>query len=103
VVVAFGGAAGTGPYSGECPWVYKLPESPYYYLFRTQRYRNPPETRVYRSRDPLQFGIEDDRYLVALLPVAAPELVTSDGALHIAALMPDLKGLRVARLEFAPA
>jgi hypothetical protein len=100
-VVAFGGAAGTGPYSGECPWVYRLPNSPYYYLFRTQRYRNPPETRVYRSTDPLQFGIQDDSRLVALLPVAAPELVTSGGTLYIAALTPDLNGLRIARLEFA--
>jgi hypothetical protein len=99
-VVAFGGAAGTGPYAAECPWVYRLPNTSDYYLFRTQRYRHPPETRVYRSQDPLQFGINDDSKLVALLPVAAPELVTSEGALYIAALMPDLKGLRVARLEF---
>lgn len=103
VVVAFGGSAGTGPITAECPWVYKLPDTPYYYLFRTQRYRHPPETRVYRSEDPLQFGIEDDRYLVTLLPVAAPELVMSDGKLYIAALMPELNGLRIARLSFETA
>ena len=36
--VAFGGAAGTGPFSAECPFVYYHKESGYYYLFRTQRY-----------------------------------------------------------------
>ncbi len=101
-VVAFGGEAGAGPYSAECPCVYRLPGTPHYYLFRTQRYANPPETRVYRSQDPLSFGIGDDRSLVARLPLAAPELVLHRGVLHIAALMPDLKGLRIARLDFAP-
>ncbi len=81
--------------------MYRLPNSPYYYLFRTQRYRNRPETRVYRSTDPLQVGIEDDSRLVALQPVVAPELGTSDGTHYIAALMPDLNGLCIARLEFA--
>jgi hypothetical protein len=99
-VVAFGGEAGTGPYTAECPWVYRMPDTRDYYLFRTQRYKGPPETRVYVSQDPLRFGIEDDSGLVARLPIAAPELVTSDGALYAAALAPDLKGLRVARIEF---
>jgi hypothetical protein len=100
-VVAFGGSSGTGPYSAECPFVVKPDGTPFYFLFRTQRYANVPETRVYRSEDPLQFGIEDDSYLVAQLPVAAPEIVTHEGRLYMVALTPDVKGLRVARLEFA--
>src|SRR5262249_7439211 len=73
-VVAQGGAAGDGPYSAECPYV--VARGDWYYLFRTQSYGPDPQTRVYRSRDPLDFGVEDDRDLIGLLHVAAPEIVT---------------------------
>jgi hypothetical protein len=100
-VVAWGGEAGSNFYSAECPWVYRLPGTGWYYLFRTQTYRNPPMTRVYRSRDPFNFGLDSDEYLVARLVIAAPELLEYRGRLHVACLMPDLKGLRTAPLEFA--
>lgn len=67
-------------------------------IFRTQHYGQNAETRVYRSKDPADFGIDDDGKLVATLPVAAPEIVESHGRLYIAALMPNLKGIQVARL-----
>src|SRR5262249_38945694 len=70
--VAFGGAAGTGGSSAECPFVVHIEGA--YYLFRTQRYGVGAETRVYRSLDPLDFGIDDDTHLVEVLPVAAPEI-----------------------------
>jgi hypothetical protein len=100
--VAFGGAAGTGPYSAECPFVYYHKASGYYYLFRTQRYGENPQSSIYRSKDPMNFGIEDDRFLLGTLPVAAPEIVEHEGQLYIAALMPSLKGIRIARLKFVP-
>ena len=100
VVVAFGGEAGTGPYTAECPFVIKPDGSSRYLLFRTQRYTNPPETRAYSSRDPLMFGIEDDSMLVAKLPVAAPEIAREGGAYYIACLTPQLDGLRVAKITF---
>lgn len=96
--VAFGGAAGTGPFSAECPFVYHHKTSGYYYLFRTQRYGKNAQTSVYRSRDPRNFGIHDDRFLIGTLPVAAPEIVEYEGATYMAALAPDLKGIQVARL-----
>jgi len=99
-IVAWGGEAGTNFYSAECPWVYRLPNTPWYFLFRTQLYKNTPMTRVYRSRDPLDFGLDHDRMLVARMAVAAPELFDYRGRLHMACLMPDLKGLRTAPLEF---
>jgi hypothetical protein len=99
-VVAQGGEAGTGPYSAECPFVYYDRKSRYYYLFRTQHYGEKPETRVYRSKDPVNFGVNDDRYLVETLPVAAPEIVESHGQLYIAALLPSLKGIQIAKLGF---
>lgn len=75
---------------------------PTVFFFRTQLYKNPPATRVYRSRDPFDFGLNDDAMLVARLPVAAPELLEYRGRLYIACLTPDLKGLRTAPLEFVP-
>jgi hypothetical protein len=100
-VVNWGGEGGTNFYSAECPWVYRLQGTPWYFLFRTQLYKNTPMTRVYRSADPFDFGLNDDRGLVARLPIAAPELLEYRGGLHIACLMPDLKGLRTAPIEFA--
>ena len=100
--VAFGGAAGTGPFSAECPFVYYHKASGYYYLFRTQRYGEKAQSSIYRSKDPMNFGVNDDRFLVGTLPVAAPELVEHEGQLYIAALLPSLKGIQIAKLKFAP-
>jgi hypothetical protein len=96
-LVAIGGAAGHDGGAMECPFVTKRGD--WYYLFTTQLYRNP-STNVYRSKDPLYFAIEDDSGLVATLPVAAPEILEHDGRQYIAALMPELDGIRVAPLEW---
>lgn len=100
--VAQGGEAGTGSYSAECPFVYYHRKSGYYYLFRTQHYGENAETRVYRSKDPTNFGVNDDRFLVETLPLAAPEIVESHGQLYIAALLPNLKGIQIAKLGWEP-
>ena len=76
-------------------------ESKHYYLFNTQRYGQRQHTTVFRSADPLDFGINDDRYEVATLPVAAPEIVLHEGQYYIASLKPDLKGIQIARLKWA--
>ena len=99
-VVAYGGEAGTNPYSSECPFAVQLSPRDFY-LFRTQHYGQEAITRVYHSDDPMMFGInQDEKYLVCSLPVAAPEIVLSEGKYYIAALRPDLKGIRIARLEW---
>jgi hypothetical protein len=74
----------------------------YYYLFRTQRYGADAQTSVYRSRNPMDFGVEDDRYFVCTLPVAAPEIILHEGQYYIASLLPNLKGVRLARLHWIP-
>ena len=84
----------------ECPFVYYHAPSRTYYLFRTQRYGKDAQTSVYASKNPLDFGVNDDRYLVTRLPVAAPEIIEHEGELYIAALMPSLKGIQAARLRF---
>lgn len=101
-IVARGGSAGDGPYSAECPHVVRPDPAGPFFLFRTQRYGQNAQTSVYASVDPLDFGIDDDRHLVARLPVAAPEIILHDGQYYIACLMPDLKGIRLARLAWAP-
>ena len=63
--MAYGGQAGTGPSSAECPHV--VHRHDWYYLFRTQRYGKNMLTSVYRSKDPLNFGINDDRFFVCAL------------------------------------
>ncbi len=100
-IVSWGGEAGTNFYSAECPWVYRLPGTPWYFLFRTQRYKGEPMTRVYRSQDPFDFGLDNDKHLVALMPIAAPELFEFRGNLYVAALNVHLDGLRTAPLAFS--
>ena len=101
-IVTEGGEAGTGSSSAESPFVYYQERSGYFYLFRTQHYGRNAETRVYRSKDPTDFGVDDDRYLVETLPVAAPEIIESDGQLYIAALLPNLQGIEIAKLGWEP-
>ncbi|HEY0867975.1 MAG TPA: hypothetical protein VGE01_11375 [Fimbriimonas sp.] len=97
--VAFGGEAGTNQWSSECPHVVKLGSD--FYLFKTQAYGEGAVTRVYRSKNPLMFGInQDPQYLVGSLPVAAPEIVFDGGRVYLACLRPDLKGIQIARLNW---
>jgi len=98
--VAFGGAAGTNAYSAECPFVVELSPGEFY-LFRTQRYGVEAISRVYHSRDPLDFGVaEDAGHLLGSLAVAAPELIEHEGRWYIASLLPSLKGIRIPELEW---
>lgn len=99
--VAFGGEAGTNAFSAECPFVAELNPGEFY-LFRTQRYGQNAISRVYHSRDPLNFGVNDDAHLVCSLPVAAPELIRHEGKWYMAALLPSLKGIQMARMSWKP-
>jgi len=104
-VVAYGGQAGKGKlWFAECPFVTE-PESGHYYLFRTQSYGSadgPPKTSIYHSKDLTYFGIDDDSGFVGTLEVAAPEVFKFENKWYIAALMPNLDGIRVAKLVWVP-
>jgi len=106
--VSYGGSPGKGKlWFAECPYVIKFQEN-LFFLFRTYSYGNyksgelisPPKTNIYRSNNPHDFGINNDYYLVTQLPVAAPEIVQYNDKWFIASLMPDLQGIRIARLNW---
>jgi len=97
-LVAHGGRAGSGPYSAECPHV--IERDGWLYLFRTQRYGQNAQTSVYRSKDPMDFGVNNDAFFVGALPVAAPEIVRHEEQDYIAYLLPSLKGIQIARLKW---
>ena len=97
VIVSFGGTAGSGPYSCECPHVVEILPGRYF-LFRTQYYGPGAQTTVYESQNPLLFGIDNDAGFRARLNICAPEIVFHQGRYYIAALNPNLDGIRIARL-----
>lgn len=100
--VAYGGSSGNGPGSAECPFVYFDKQSGYYYLLRNQRYGENAQFSIYRSKNPKDFGKDNDKYLVERMPYAAPEIVESEGQTYLAVLLPDLKGIQIARLKWVP-
>ncbi|HEX6767230.1 MAG TPA: hypothetical protein VF103_17150 [Polyangiaceae bacterium] len=99
-VVAKGGSAGMNCCSAECPFVIQPDARGDYFLFRTQRYGADSQTSVYRSPNAFDFGIDDDRYLIGTIPLAAPEIIHVGDEWFIAALKPDLQGIQIARLTW---
>ena len=102
IMVAAGGRAGGTRYSAECPHVVYRQDTGLYYLFRTQRYGKNNISSIYASPDALKFGVNDDRFFIGTLPVAAPEIVEYKRQYYIAALLPNLKGIRLAKLKWIP-
>lgn len=96
-VVSDGGVAGSGPVSAESPFVVHL--DGYYYLFRATS--TTSKTYVYRSRNPYDFGVNNDSKLIAELPIKAPEVILHERKYYISDLA-DFKGIRLARLEWRP-
>jgi len=82
----------------ECPFV--LQKDGLFYLFRNQRYGANNLNTQYASPNPLSFGVNDDRFRIGTLPVAAPEIIHHAGQDYIAALLPSLKGIRIAKLKW---
>ena len=102
-MVARAGRTGTNAFSSECPFVVELSPGNFY-LFRTQKYGVNAQTSVYFSKDPLNFGVDNDEgYFVCTLPVAAPEIFKHEGQWYMAALLPSLKGIQIGRLAWEPA
>jgi hypothetical protein len=101
VLVKQRGRQGDRLWSHECPHV--VPIEGWIHLFTTQRYHGEPSTTVFASRDPLHFGIDDDRLETTTLSAAAPEIIHHEGEWYIAALTTELDGIRIARMQWHPA
>ncbi|MEN6383775.1 MAG: hypothetical protein ABFD79_01100 [Phycisphaerales bacterium] len=99
VVVAYGGSAGNGWASAECPQVIELKKGEYY-LFRNQYYGPGAKFSVYFSKNPFNFGIDDDSYLLCEFNLSAPEIIKDGDKYYIAALNPNLDGIRIAELKW---
>ena len=82
----------------ECPFV--VAKGGLFYLFRNQLYGRPSLNTQYASPNPLNFGVGHDDFRVGTLAVAAPEMILYEGQYYIAALMPSLKGIQIARLKW---
>ena len=96
--VNWGGVAGEGPWSAECPFV--VQRGKWFYLFRTCRYQPPAETHVYCSEDPLDFGRGDDSKHLTTLRVAAPEVLLCDGEWFISSVEDLRGGVQLSRLAW---
>ena len=99
--IAYGGVAGVGGSAGESPFITDRGELGYF-LFRTHAYGADAATEVYQSSDPEDFGIDTDRFHVASLPIASPELIDAGGESFIAAFKPDTDGIRISHLTWVP-
>ncbi|NND31680.1 MAG: hypothetical protein HKN76_03750 [Saprospiraceae bacterium] len=98
-IVSYGGHVGKGKlWQAECPFVVKMGAD--YFLFRTEKYGEDNKTNIYRSPDPLDFGIDDDRYFIGSIPVAAPEFFEYQDTWYIACLLPSLQGVRLGKLSW---
>ena len=94
-VVSRGGSGGTGPADAECAFAYRRGSA--YYLLR---WHSDGNTSVYRSNDPLNFGIDSDDMRVATLPVEVARIIENDGYSYLTSLRPDLQGIRLANLKW---
>jgi hypothetical protein len=82
----------------ECPFVLK--KEGYFYLFRNIRYGTTSLNYQYASKNPLDFGVDVDDYMVGSLSVAAPEIIQYQDQYYIAYLNPELDGIRMAALQW---
>lgn len=99
VVVACGGSTGNGWASCECPQVIE-PTKGNYYLFRNQYYGPGGQFCVYYSKNPLNFGIDDDSYLLCKFNLTALEIIKDGNQYYIAVLNPNLDGIRITKLQW---
>jgi arylsulfatase A len=102
ITVSVGGSAQklTNWHGGdsECPFVVNLDGK--FILFRNQRYGENSLNTQYCSANPLNFGIDNDDFLVGELPYAAPEIIQVGDQYYMVALKPGLDGMMIARLKF---
>jgi hypothetical protein len=102
VVVNSGGSGGDGPATAECAFVNYLSQDNAFYLFRAHPVKGSEEyrTSIYRSENPLDFGVDSDKYLVGSLPFEVVRVIKYGADYYITALNPDYDGIRLARMKW---
>jgi hypothetical protein len=93
---------GATTFDHECPHV--VYREGYYYLMVTEDY--DLKTHVYRSEDPMDFGLTTEasqKLYVGVLPCGAPETYQVDGKEYISSNHNPPLGTQMARLEWKPA
>jgi Glycosyl hydrolases family 32 N-terminal domain len=91
---------GAGLWDTECPFVAQ--RGAYFYLLRTEDYASA-RTHVFRSKDPLNFGIEDaSSHYVCRLSVAAPEIIVYRGGEYISSCDRLTEGITLCKLDWVP-
>jgi len=102
VIVNSGGNGGDGPTTAECPFTYYLPHDFSFYFFRAHPVKGKDEyiTSIYRSADPLDFGVDSDKYLVGSMPYEVIRIIKHGPDYFIAALNPEYDGIRLARMQW---
>ena len=82
----------------ECPFV--VEKDGLFYLFRNQMYGEDNLNTQYCSSNLMDFGVNDDQFMIGEMAVAAPEIIIHEGDYYMAALLPSLKGIRIAKLKW---
>ncbi len=82
----------------ECPFV--VEKDGLFYLFRNQMYGEENLNTQYCSPNLMDFGVNDDQFMIGEMAVAAPEIIFHEGEYYMAALLPSLKGIRIAKLKW---
>ncbi len=90
-----GSRGGTVSFSHECAHV--VYRGGYFYLFRTENYY-AALTHVYRSEDPLDFGVDTGGKFVTTIGCAAPEIYTADGREYVSSNHDPELGTQMCRL-----
>ncbi|MDA0990026.1 MAG: hypothetical protein O3A51_04680 [Verrucomicrobia bacterium] len=100
IIVCAGGSPATQSdwFGGDCESPFVIEREGSFVLFRNQLYGEKSLNTQYVSNNPLDFGVDDDRYCVGTLPISAPEIVRHQGHDYLASCRPDLAGIQMARL-----
>ncbi len=93
--VSQGGCAGNGPADAECAFVF--PQDDSLLLFRWDK---RGITTIYKSTDPLDFGIDHDRFKVGELPFEVVRIIQDENRFYLASLHEDYSGIKLACMDW---
>jgi len=96
-IVSRGGSGGSGPSDAECAFVMYMPEVESFYLLR---WHSDGQTSVFCSTNPLDFGIDDDRYKICTLQAEVARIIHWNQQYFISSVHKDYTGMKLANLSW---